>query len=1002
MSRDSGRNAENEVAVPKPSGKGGGEWTVMVAATFVAEPLEVPLSWVFSEAGLRLTIGFSPYNQVFQQLLTPESELARNVGGVGVLLLRLEDFVREQTNFHEAKQMSARVSMEMGDAIEQFAKRGTCTLIVAVLSPGPNVEPGLHAALTEQSRMLLARVAQIAGMQILEESHIDGAADPSRFDATRDQLAHIPFTETYFASLALALARKIHAIRVPAAKVLVLDCDNTLWRGVVGEDGVEGIGISDPYAAIQNFAVSQLAKGILICLVSKNTEADVLEVFAKRSDMRLRVDHLVAHRINWLSKPANLRSLAEELNLGIDAFVFLDDNPIECAQMRAELPQVITIQVPPEGEIPRFLENLWIFDKAITTAEDANRTRMYRENSARRAEESSVTNIDQFLAALNLKIDIDVPSEDEWARIEQLAQRTNQFNFTTRRRTALELKSMIASDGHVLRVRVSDRFGDYGLVGEIAALVQGQTLLVDTLLLSCRVLGRGVEHAMLRRLGELAESLSLEAVALPYIRTARNVPARAFADSVAAQFAEPVTDGTLYRIPATHASLITHSPGYDPVEITEARIADEKKAPVSASTDILHRSERYSRLARVLVSGPAVTDAILARERRSRPIPGPAVGASSALESQMLLLWEEVLEIEGLGVEDDFFALGGTSLLSVKLFAEIASRFGSQLRLTTILEAPTVRSLALQVTPAAGQVRSGVICLRHGGARNLFLVHDGFGETLLYLNLAKLLPSTMSIYGIEPRRLPGIPLAHASIEDMAAYYVDQIRLIQPRGPYLVGGMCAGGVIAYEMAACLQRRGEQVQLVTILDGATPQAIKRTGRLTRHRLSRLEDAMAVAGRSANSTFTRWALIASAVSRKVCNVIVYELSSAAGRVSVRLRFALMRSLVRRNAAWPRKLPELSVMEIYNVLESRYTPPTIADVPILLVRASVGDGIDTPYRDVYQDEDFGWRRVADRLEVVDVIGGHSSMLQERAVESLAAALVGHLAASSTPQFSR
>jgi thioesterase domain-containing protein len=368
----------------------------------------------------------------------------------------------------------------------------------------------------------------------------------------------------------------------------------------------------------------------------------------------------------------------------------------------------------------------------------------------------------------------------------------------------------------------------------------------------------------------------------------------------------------------------------------------------------------------------------------------------------MLLLWEEILEIEGLGVEDDFFALGGTSLLSVKLFAEIAARFGSQLRLTAILEAPTVRRLALQVTSSATQKCGGVICLRRGGARSLFLVHDGFGETLLYLNLAKLLPSTMSIYGIEPKRLPGIPLAHASIEDMAAYYVDQIRSIQPRAPYLIGGMCAGGVIAYEMAACLQKQGEQVQLVTILDGATPQALKRTGRITRHRLSRLESAVAVAGRSANSTFARWASIASAVLRKVCNVIVYEVSSAAGRVSVRLRFALMRSLIRRNAAWPRTLPELSVMEIYNVLESRYTPPPIADVPVLLVRASAGEGADMPYRDVYQEEDFGWRRVADRLDVVDVIGGHSSMLQERAVESLAAALVRHLAASSTPDLNR
>jgi FkbH-like protein len=991
-----------EIGMPKPRDAGVSGSTVVVAATFVAEPLEVPLRWILGEAGLQCPISFSPYNQVFQQLLTPNSELARNAGGINVLLVRLEDFVRDQTNPGEATQMSSRVSSELADAIEQFDKRITSTLVVAVLRPGPNVAPDLCIVLTEQTRLLVARVRAMAGVHILEEGHIDGEAEPDRYDAIRDQLAHVPFTEIHFASLALTLARRIHAISVPAAKVLVLDCDNTLWRGVVGEDGVDGIDISEPYAALQNFAVSQFEKGVLICLVSKNTEADVLEVFAKRSDMRLRVDHLVAHRINWLSKPANLRSLAEELNLGIDAFVFLDDNPVECAEMRAELPQVITIQVPSEGEIPRLLQNLWVFDKVATTSEDAQRTRMYRENSARKAVESSAENIHQFLAALDVKIDIDVPSEEEWPRVEQLGQRTNQFNFTTRRRTAPELRSMIASGARVFRVRVADRFGDYGLVGEMAALVQERALLVDTLLLSCRVLGRGVEHAMLRRLGEIAESLGLEAVALPYVATARNVPARAFADSVASQFAEPAAGGVVYRIPTAHASRIAHSPGQDPVEIIEARIADEKKGTVSTSADIPDRSERYARLANELVSGSAVVNAMLARRRPSRPIAGPVVGPSSSLEAQMLLLWEEVLEIDGLSVEDDFFALGGTSLLSVKLFAEISRRFGAQLRLTTILEAPTVRSLAHQVALSADHVRSGVICLRRGGARNLFLVHDGFGETLLYLNLAKVLQPTMSVYGIEPRRLPGIPLAHASIEEMAAFYVDEIRSIQPRGPFLIGGMCAGGVIAYEMAACLQRQGERVQLVAILDGATPQAPKRTGRMTSRRLSRLEEAVAVARGAGRSTLTLWGSLASTVLRKVYNASLYELSSAAAKLSVRVRFALMRKLLGRNSGWPRKLRDLSVLEIYNMLETRYTPPVLADVPILLVRASVGDGPDTPYRDLYLDEDFGWRRIAGQLEVVDVIGGHSSMLQEQAVESLAAALVRHLTANSTPQFNQ
>jgi FkbH-like protein len=1008
MSSDPARYAESEIeaAAPKLNSTGASGSTVLVTATFVAEPLEAPLGWVLAEAGLACTIGFAPYNQVFQQLLTPHSELARNVGGPGVLLVRLEDFVRDQTDLAEARQSIARVSAELGDAIEQFAKRAPSTLVVAVFGPAPTVDPDLRAALAEHGRSLLARLEPLAGVQILEEGRI-GSADAERYDAARDRLAHVPFTETYYASLALALARRIHAIRVPAAKVLVLDCDNTLWRGVVGEDGVDGIEISEPYAAVQDFAVRQLSKGILICLASKNTEADVLEVFARRPDMRLRAEHVVAHRINWLPKPANLRSLALELNLGLDAFVFFDDNPLECAQMRAELPEVATLQLPSPAEIPRFLENLWIFDKVGTTAEDANRTRMYRENSARKAMESSVEDIGQFLAALDLKIDIAVPSDDEWTRVEQLGQRTNQFNFTTRRRTALELKSVLANGGHVFRVRVSDRFGDYGLVGELAAVVQGTNLLVDTFLLSCRVLGRGVEHAMLRRLGELAEAAGLEAVLLPYIATARNVPARAFADSVASQFAHADNDGTLYRLPAAVASQIAHRPGHDPAEIVEARLADEKKPGPSASankvvsTTHVDRSERYARLATVVVSGSAVLAALAARNRQSRSIDLPAVGPSSSLETQLLLLWEEVLEIDGLGIDDDFFALGGTSLLSVKLFAEIGRRFGSHLRLTTILDAPTVRTLAVQVARSADQVRTGVVCLRRGGDHNLFLVHDGFGETLLYLNLAKLMPSTMSVYGIEPRRLPGIPLAHASIEDMAAFYVNQIRSIQPQGPYWVGGMCAGGVIAYEMAACLLRHGEQVQRVTILDGATPQAAKRTGRSTSDRLSRLEKAVAVAGESTDSTIRRWASMSLTVSRKVYGFVIYKISFPFRKASVHLRFRLMRNLVKRNAAWPRSLPELNVMEIYNLLESRYIPPPINDVPVLLVRASRGDGMDTPYREVYQEEDFGWRRVAPRLDVVDVTGGHSSMLQERAVPSLAAALVRHMAASPVRQFS-
>jgi FkbH-like protein len=976
--------------------------TIVVAATFVAEPLEAPLTWILGQAGLEDDIRFAPYHQLYQQLLSPGSELGRNAAGVNVLLLRIEDYVRDLTDRGLARETIARVAPELSDALQEFTGRVKGSLVLAVLRPSPGAPAELRAALNEAGASLVRRARELPGIQVLEDEHIEAVAGADRYDPVRDRLAHIPYSDTHFSALALAIARRVHAIRVPAAKVLVLDCDNTLWRGVVGEDGVGGIEISEAHAALQDFAVAQQAKGVLICLASKNTEADVLEVLERRPDMRLNLSHVVAHRINWTPKPANIRSLAAELNLGLDSFVFLDDNPVECAQMRAELPQVVTIQAPAEHEMTTFLSHLWIFDKLITTAEDAGRTKMYRENSARRAMESSVGDIGRFLAALELKIDIAAPSDDEWPRLEQLTQRTNQFNFTTRRRSARELKALLAAGAHVLRVRVSDRFGDYGLVGGMIARADPNQLSVDTLLLSCRVLGRGVEHAMLRHLGQVAHALGLGEVSLPYIATARNVPARAFADSVASEFVEPAERGTLYRLPTDRAMRIEHSPGHDPDEVIEARIADEKKGaepaepaePAAAGAS--GRSELYSRLASVLVSGQAVREQMAGQARRPRTIGGEPAAPSSAMEAEMLRLWEELLGIDGIGVEDDYFALGGTSLLSVKLIAEIARRFGAQLQLTAILEAPTVRRLALLIDPSTDRQHSSVVCLRPGGAQNLFLVHDGLGETLLYLNLAKRLPATMSVYGIEPRRQPGIPLAHASMEDMAAFYVDQMRKIQPQGPYLLGGMCAGGVIAYEMAACLTRAGEGVQMVAILDAATPQAAKRTGVTARLRFSRLEDAVAEARDSATSPLGRWTSIALAIARKVRNFIAYELSSVGSKLSVRFRIALLKLLVRRGRAWPAALPELSFMQIYNELESRYTPPALADVPILLVRASEGDGADTPYRSLYRDEDLGWRNVAGRLELVDVNGGHSSMLQEQAIDSLASVMLARFALAS------
>jgi thioesterase domain-containing protein len=358
----------------------------------------------------------------------------------------------------------------------------------------------------------------------------------------------------------------------------------------------------------------------------------------------------------------------------------------------------------------------------------------------------------------------------------------------------------------------------------------------------------------------------------------------------------------------------------------------------------------------------------------------------------LLALWQELLGISGLGVEDDYFAVGGTSLVAARLFAQIARRFGTRLPLTTVLESPTVRALAQRLDRQGASQSGALIELRggHGRSRYLFLVHDGDGETLLYLNLARLMPDDLAIFGVEPRRIKGVPLAHGTIEDMAAFYLEEVRKKQPHGPYLLGGMCAGGVIAYEMASQLQRTGESVELVALLDAATPQALRKRGRVTKERLGRVRQALAQARKDGRGPLQRTRLVFNAISRKLISVVVWEIAQRSKRWAVKARFRLLRIVLARNLAWPEFVPELSVRQIYDSAEARYVPKPLSNAFIVLVRARarLGEEDDTPYLHIYADETFGWGSFAHDLAVINVDGGHSSMLQEPFVESLAKAL--------------
>jgi len=333
---------------------------------------------------------------------------------------------------------------------------------------------------------------------------------------------------------------EMRSITMIRKKCLILDLDNTLWGGVLGEDGVAGIQISGDYPgkAFQFWqkGLKRLKEsGVILCICSKNNEADVLEVWDKREDMILQKEDFAAWRINWLSKYTNIEEMANELNVGLESMVFVDDNPTERDLVRKALPAV---SVPDWISYPYELPILYkqivetYFRVYDLTEEDKNKTIQYQQNTLRKKTESMYASMDEFLASLELKLKVERLSLENDAKIiraAQMTQKTNQFNLTTRRYEESDIRKFI-KNGMVWSLSVTDKFGEYGIVG---LLIFDSSFKIDTMLLSCRVLGKGIESAfvkyVLQKIRIIQEGLIVTA---EYIPTAKNVQVKDFWDKV--------------------------------------------------------------------------------------------------------------------------------------------------------------------------------------------------------------------------------------------------------------------------------------------------------------------------------------------------------------------------------------------------------------------------------------------------------------------------------------
>ncbi|HEY1270473.1 MAG TPA: HAD-IIIC family phosphatase [Terriglobales bacterium] len=528
--------------------------TIAIAATFTADPLADSLTFWMRELGVPSRIEFAPYNQVFQELLSPSSVLANNSYGLNVILLRLEDWLKSAGQDSQAN--LERTLEDFVTGLSIAASRSAAPYLVCLCPSSKAVLKDEASKFARLEETLQERVAKHHGIYVVSSSELMTLYPVAEYDdAYASQLGHVPYTTEFFNGLGTMIARRLYRIQNPPHKVIALDCDQTLWNGICGEDGPAGVTIDGPRKALQEFIIRQHHEGMLICLCSKNNEEDVMNVLEQNPGMMLRREHIVASRINWASKSENLASLARELNVGLETLIFIDDSALECAEVEARCPEVLTLQLPEDlAELPHFLSHVWAFDRLKVTNEDARRSTLYRENMQRERLRTESLSLENFLAGLNLDVRISSMQGQDLARVSQLTQRTNQFNCTTIRRTEGELERVLQPGKmECLVVRLADRFGDYGLVGAIIFWVHADTLSVDTMLLSCRALGRRVEHHMLARLGEIAEERGVAVIDVPFHPTPKNKPALDFLESLGHSFKQGTNGGYVYRFPVTHA-----------------------------------------------------------------------------------------------------------------------------------------------------------------------------------------------------------------------------------------------------------------------------------------------------------------------------------------------------------------------------------------------------------------------------------------------------------------
>jgi FkbH-like protein len=532
--------------------------------SFTVEPVLPIFRAAAYTRGVALQTWTGEFNAHAQEMLDPDSGLYRFHPDVAVLAVQTRDIAPGLWRGDSEGEADATLA-RYADWIAAFRRNTTAALIVH----GLEVPCGAAAGLLDgqQPRNQAEAIGAInRGLRELAREHrgvyfldYDGlVARHGREtwgDARKWLTVRLPVASANLPHLAAEWLRFLHPLTGKTAKCVAVDLDNTLWGGVIGEDGMTGIrlGAEYPGAAYQELQRALLdltRRGILLAICSKNNHADAMEALTSHPGMLLQRRHFAAMRIDWNEKARNLEEIAAELNIGIESIAFLDDNPVERQHVREQAPGAIVIELPedPMRYAQAVRDCAW-FERLTLSEEDRQRGEYYVAQRERAALERSVTSKEDFYRSLEQVAEIGGVTPHTLARVAQLTQKTNQFNLTTRRYTETQISELAADPAcRVCSLRVTDRYADNGLVAVAITRLDGTVCEIDTFLMSCRVIGRTVETALLAHLAHDARERGATLLQGWFLRTKKNAPAEDFYRDHGFLEAQRSADGTLWAL----------------------------------------------------------------------------------------------------------------------------------------------------------------------------------------------------------------------------------------------------------------------------------------------------------------------------------------------------------------------------------------------------------------------------------------------------------------------